>query len=254
MVMHRINTALTFTLVLTIGCSPKPGGDTDSASASEAADTGATIGHSSDPTGDDPVVLTLPTTDATTTGTSATSNVDTSATSDVDGVDASSGELPMPTACALMCQHAADCQLGDDPAGCAAVCESNLAGAAPECVAAAEAAAQCFACLSCEHLALALDGQFGHPCGPEQFDRNNACGGPDSCDSGGTGVLDGTSCELEVQCAGEPLRRMECDTEQCLCFEDGAQVDSCPADDACKGRESLDDKALSCCGFSASGA
>jgi hypothetical protein len=252
MLMHRIHTALTFTLSLVFGCSPKPGGDTESASASEADEPSGTIGHSSDPTGDDPGGITLPTTDATTTGASATSNVDT-ATSNVDTSDNSSGDLPVPTACARMCQHAAECELGEDPSACTAVCEGNLVGAAPECVAAAEAAAQCFAGLSCEHLALALDDQFGHPCNGEQFDRNNACGGPDSCDSGGTGTLDGTSCELEIQCAGEPLRRMECDTEQCLCFEDGVQVDSCPVDGACDARESLDARAMSCCGFPSAG-
>lgn len=254
MVMHQVTTSLTFTLVLLAGCTIKLGGDSDTDSASTSAststgtsdgvDTDATLGHSSAPTGDGPATTTTATT--TTTASDPSTTTPTNATS-----DGSSGDVL--TVCGLMCQNAVDCGLGQDPSGCTTLCEGNLAQAGPDCAVATVAALTCFASLSCEHLALALEGEFGHPCGPEQLDRDTACGdGPISCDSGGGGKADGTECELEVQCPGEPLRRMECDTQQCVCLEDGVQTGSCPADDVCKGFE-LDEKAMSCCGFAGPG-
>ena len=253
MVMHQVTTGLTFTLVFLAGCTIKLGGDSDSdaastsasAGTSEGVDTDATLGHSSAPTGDGPATTTTTTVDGTSTTTP------TNATSDAS--DGSSGDVT-PTACGLMCQNVVDCQLGQDPAGCTTLCEGNLAEVGPDCAAATLAALTCFASLSCEHLALALEGELGHPCGSEQIDRDTACGGgPISCDTGGGGNLDGSSCEVETQCPGDPLRRMECDTQQCVCLEDGVQVGSCPADDACKGLEEIEVKAMSCCGFTGPG-
>lgn len=255
-VMHQVTTGLTFTLVFLAGCTIKLGGDSDSDGASTGAstsastgtsdgvDTDATLGHSSAPTGDGPATTT------TTTTTDPSTTTPTNATSDAN----SSGGGELPTACELMCQNVVDCELGQDPVSCTALCEANLAEAGPDCAAATSTALTCFGSLSCEHLALALEGELGHPCGPEQFDRDTTCGGgPVSCDSGGGGAFDGSACELEAQCPGEPLHKMECDTQQCVCLEDGVQVGSCPVDEACKDLSGLDAKAMNCCGFTGPG-
>ncbi len=253
-VMHQVTTSLTLTLVLLAGCTIKLGGDSDSDGAStstststgtsDGADTEATLGHSSAPTGDGPATTT------STTGTDPSTTTPTNATSDASN-GSSGGDGP--TTCGLMCLNVVDCRLGEDWGSCTALCEGNLAETTPDCAAAMVPMLTCFAGLSCEHLALALEGEFGHPCGSEQLDRDTACGdNPISCDTGGGGKADGTACELEVQCPGEPLRRMECDTQQCVCLEDGVQTGSCPADDVCEGFE-LDAKVMSCCGFAGPG-
>jgi hypothetical protein len=244
--MHRVTARLTFTLVFLVGCSIKLDGDSGSAStgmsASESTSSGAEtsdpLGHSSAPTGGIPGGTEGPTTTDADTGASGSST--------------DSGDSP--TACGLMCQHAAECQLNADPDDCATLCEGDLAEASPDCAAATQAMLACFVGLTCEQLALAQSGQLGHPCGSAQIDRNTACNSqPDSCDTGGGGNFDGSSCEVEAMCPGQPLHRMECDTQQCVCLEDGVPVGGCPADNVCNMLETLGAKTMSCCGFAGIG-
>jgi len=150
-----------------------------------------------------------------------------------------------------MCALAVMCDLKQDEASCVQLCASDLAEATPPCAAATEALLQCLgAVTNCDWLAAALAGELGNICSPEQDDRIDACsGGEQTCDTGGGGNLNGLACMLETQCLGAPLRRMECDAEQCQCFEDDLLIGSCAADDGCADLSQLGAKALSCCGF-----
>lgn len=253
--MHRSTASLLLTLLMQLGCSLKQD-DAESASTGDTTSTtDATLGHSSAP----PVAST---TDEDTfggipNGTMATTAenppaVTTSGANATEGSSSSAGSSGglEATACGLMCAHAGECRLDDDPAACTLLCEEKLAAASPACAAASETLLTCIASMTCEQLALALDGQLDHPCGSEQIDRDDACAGaPDSCDTGGGGDVNGTSCSVETLCPGDPLRSMTCDTESCQCFEEDQLIGSCAADGACMDLSGLGAKALSCCGF-----
>lgn len=248
--MHSISSALTFTLLLLAGCSIKLEGDGGSTSTSEATDSDATLGHSSAPitTGEPPTLSASTTMGAPTSTGSGATEPDGTGTGSSGGGSSSGGALP--TTCERVCELALMCDPNKDEATCVVLCESDLAEATPACAAATETMLQCFTGLTCEQLALALDGDPGNPCGPEQIDRGDACGGgQQTCDTGGGGNINGLACMLETQCLGAPLRRMECDAEQCECFEDDVLIGSCAADDGCVDLSQLGAKALSCCGF-----
>jgi len=245
--MHAGSLRLLLTLLLLAACTPKPGGDSEAAStgegASEAASTSdgvpdATLGHSSAPTTGTPD--TTITTNATTLEDDLTSAGTTAITT--SGADE-------PSVCEAMCQLAGSCGLEDQPFACASACADDLAASAPACRAATEVMLGCLAGLSCEQLADAISGDPGHPCAAEQLAKHEACDEVETCDSGGGGDMGGQACLLELQCAGQPAQRMECDAEQCVCLEDGAQVGSCAADGVCLALEQLGAKAESCCGF-----
>lgn len=138
----------------------------------------------------------------------------------------------------------------DDPDSCTILCESRIAGAEQECASASTGVTLCFASLGCEDLAQALSGGTDHACGFDQIQRDTVCnGGQVDCDFGADGDLEGTNCELEIFCPGDPVQKMTCDAGQCLCLVDDEQVGSCPSDTTCGTLAEISDKGVSCCGF-----
>jgi hypothetical protein len=246
--MHPFSLPLGLTLFLLAGCSIKPDGGGEAGSS--GADTDTTIGHSSAPTSDGPDTASDgpgAATDASATSQGPGGDPTTSpADSDTD----SSGGDP-PSSCQLVCQHALECGLDDDPA-CATACEADIAAAAGACIKPLVVMLDCFAGLDCAGLGLALGGELGHACDAELLAQLDACAvEPDTCDTAGGGDMEGTSCMLDLQCPGELPQRMECDTRQCVCFEDDVQVGACAADGVCSAPEQLNAKAAACCGFQA---
>lgn len=245
-------------VVLLAGCGVKFGADDESSSGGDSSS--GTLGNSSAPndtsstsTGGDGTteVGTVDTGLAPTVTGDETSVSDGSTVTTVvmtsEGFTTGDAEL---SACEAMCQNALGCRLVGDANVCVGLCLEKFEGAAGSCVAAHEAMNACFSTLSCEHLELAFAGDLGHPCGSEQLDKSEACDNPVSCDSGGGGDIDGTHCELTLQCGGDPVRDMKCDAEQCLCLVDGEQVGSCAADGVCDQEfDALATKAVECCGF-----
>jgi len=252
--MHSLAARLPLTLLFLVACTIKSDSDPDATSTGEGAETSATLGNSSAPTpsGDAPSGETDP--PGGTEGPPDPTRPTDGTTVTESGDDSSGGDSP--SLCEQLCQHISECQPGEDPGACATLCEAGLASAGPDCLAATVVMQECFVGLGCEHLAIALDGGFGHPCNTKQFDRDNACGGaPDSCDTGGGGARDGSACMVETQCPDAPLRRMQCDTQECVCLEDEVPIGSCPAEGAClaEAQDQLGAKALDCCGFPGAG-
>lgn len=268
--MHHAIPRLSVLLVLLGGCGVKLPGEDGSSSGEPGEASSGTLGNSSDPTTGGsaetggPVETVAsdtappPETSGTSTATSPPTTGDVTSDGDsggftvttlvMTGGDETEGGLP---SCAAMCQHEGECGLGDGEEACLATCEAGLDGAGQECV---EVTGQLLACLtelSCEQLEAVIEDELGHPCNTEQLNVKTLCHPeqPD-CDFGGGGDFEGNSCELEIWCPGDPERRMDCDKEQCICKLGGEVVATCPADGVCDDLKTLDDKGVSCCGFS----
>ena len=265
--MQRTIFGLTITVLSLAGCGVKFGGNEESSGDVESSSgetSSGTVGNSSAPTAADPTeqgttaAATLPdgttvapdgTTGSITQPTSATETFGETEAQTVTTLDPSGFTTGVvePSSCELLCQHAVECEVANDLEVCVSLC-SDLAEAPGACGAASEVVNACFIGLSCEHLGIALNGGLAHPCSAEQLDRQEACGSLE-CDTGGGGDIGGTECELELLCGIDPLRRMECDAEQCVCIVDGQQVGSCAADGVCDDLQSLSEKGISCCEF-----
>lgn len=254
--MHSLAASLPLTLLILAACTLKPGSDPGATSTGEAADTSATLGNSSAPTSGGDAPTSGETGQPGETGETGSPPDPTRPTDGTSVTESSSSGGDPPSICAQLCQHIGECELVGDRDACTTLCEDALAGAEPDCFKAIVVSDDCYLGLTCEQLADALDGGLDHPCSAAQIDRDAACSGPiDSCDTGGGGALDGTSCMVETLCADAPLRRMECDTEQCICLENDVPIGSCTADGAClpDAQAQLGAKALDCCGFPEAG-
>ncbi|MCY0987615.1 hypothetical protein OV203_10800 [Nannocystis sp. ILAH1] len=203
-------------------------GSTTSAGASEPTSSGATESSSG---GTPPTA-----TSGETAPSEETSTTDPTAT----------GGEPPAGPCEAFCAQSIACEQEATPfEACVAFCEADLAFFEGECHNVWIAGLECKAGLTCEELAALNDGEPS-ACDAVVGQQAECAAG---CSVGGGGSMDGSSCQWMLECPLEPLLEMMCDTETCLCFEDGVQVGECQAEGTCLPIEALADKAEVCCGI-----
>lgn len=212
---------LVATLILDGGCgASKDLGDTDEAVSEGAASSG----------GDGPAVTnettasTVP--ETATDSTSGTSNAEAGAADESGASDVADG-------CAAYCEQFTECDTGKEPSEppgsdlpvdpCVEECIGDFAGEG-SCATANVTLLECLAEMTCDEFA---GDDWGH-CGGAAKAQGEACG-VDHCNVIASGELGGTSCTIELMCAGEPPQRTECDEDVCVCFEDGVEIGSCEA-------------------------
>lgn len=216
-------------LVLACACG-------DDASGEDAATAGSST------TGDE---------DATTTGATMTGATTTDATT----TDATTGEpLDIWEGCLAYCAGAVACKFKEDEATCHDLCMQEYATGGA-CADANAAWVSCIAGLSCAEQAKAHEGvQDPDLCPAQLVAAGEACGF-DPCLAIPLPQEDGDGCQLSQLCPAEPPQSVWCDAESCVCFEDGAEVGSCPSRGVCAGFDGdagaleFIDFARACCGF-----
>lgn len=235
-------TLLTLTLALFTGACTDDKNDsaTDSTGSSESGDT----------TGSEPTTTMV---DPGTTGSASTTGSEpgdtgaeptTNSEPTTGAVDPSTtGEAPpeLLPECTAMCDKAVECGLAPENDGCAIGCSEQYASDTAECAGLASDYLGCMAGLSCAELF-----QEGI-CADAEAKWTDACTQSDTCGVGWGGGAD--ECSLEIDCAEEPLREMQCDTETCTCLVGGQAMGSCAAEAICEDLEALEAKGASCCGF-----
>jgi len=225
-------------ILLSGACTDDKQGSASDASSGGATDSGESSGDPS--TGAPGETGDAGETDAQppTTGGEATS----------DGPDETTGEAPpeLLPECQALCDKSAACGLGGDDEGCVVGCSEQYAAETQVCADATSAYLSCMAALSCEEILGSLEEPG--PCPAEADQRDAVCGtGNDFCGVGWGGFDE--ACDLEIDCRGEPLRRMLCDLETCTCLVDDEQTGSCAAEAICDDLDALKEKGATCCGF-----
>jgi hypothetical protein len=212
--------------VFTSGCGPKndPGGEPGGSS---------TGGHTESTTGDG--VSSTPTTSGVpdpTTSTSAANTTTTDTTGEPDDI------------CGDFCGRVLECAMNGEVEEC--LC-ANLDTAGPKCVAAWQAARDCFVAASCEEVNThGLD-----PCWSAYIGAVDRCRfyGEDGCGVAGL-ILESTppgACAFMEDCLDAPDSTLECDAETCTCTREEKTVGTCPADGLCEGNPDLEAKIAECC-------
>lgn len=243
---------------LLLACGVKRGDDLDP--GDESSSGGGTLGASSTPTtGEaatlDPSIGTMGTgsadpPDDSIGGSTAVDTGDTQGTitTNATSVGDSEGSTGGPGVCEALCAAELACGLVDEVTACELACHAELDGLAGVCASATEAALGCFAGLECELLAEALTGMGATPCSAAAQARDLACE-PQECNLGAGGDEGGATCMLIIDCQGEPLREMKCDTQTCVCLEDGVKIGGCEARGVCDDLSTVQDHGPECCGF-----
>ncbi|HEY0138055.1 MAG TPA: hypothetical protein VGB85_28410, partial [Nannocystis sp.] len=191
------------------GCGPKdaPGDEPGSTGASTDTTTG-------DSTSATPTTSGLP--DTTTSTTATTSTMDT--TGGPDDI------------CGDFCGRVVECFPGQANAECPC---ANIDAIGPECVAAWQAARDCYAAESCEGIQ-----QGTEPCWSIVQSALDQCAyGNDGCEVGDVVADDDSpgSCGIVVDCHETPDRFLVCDGESCTCTREEMTIGTCPADGVCEG-------------------
>lgn len=201
----------------------------DSASTGDSG-TDGTVGMSSTPT----TSATADSTTATDSG-NATADPDPSATADPPG-----------DPCTTLCNRLAACMVDSEP-GCFEGCSEDLDDSEGECRDATIAWLSCLEGLDCAELKATFEDDAPSGC-DAQLDNVEVECSDGVCSFNGGGGQD--ECEASVECRGEPLRAMKCDSVTCTCFEgDEPTGMDCPADGICMNLDALQDKSFACCGF-----
>lgn len=248
--MTCVNTfeKLVIAVVLGVGACGGDKGDTGDTGGSESTSgtSDSTIGMSSNPTTGGETG-TGGATEGTTTTVEMTGG---EVTADITGEPTSASDTATdgpPGVCQTLCDNATACGLDLGGPNCVAECMGETMSDDPKCAAASQAVLECFAGLSCEELAAAVnDEEFG-PCTDEIQAQGEACS--DGVCGGGTGIHEGEmSCEWSRECEGEPTVLMTCDEVACTCFVDDVKTGSCDAEGVCQDFDALEAKLQSCCG------
>lgn len=214
--------------------------------------TDATVGMSSDPT---------------TTG-SADGSADGTAGTTVDDVTTTTTTGPEPTGgpttdepetttgpidpevvmgCMQMCSNAVECMVMRDVEECTRQCSEGLGDAQGQCKKATGEFLDCVAEMDCAELTALFVEEEPGMCAAQQAALEEECSGGDVCGVSIGGNEAQTECSMEIDCEGQLLRRIECDTLECTCFEGERIFGMCPADGACM--TDIAEKGAECCGF-----
>ncbi len=275
--MHARLTLLTLTMIFAGACGDDKNQSTSGASET---DSGSSTGGASDPTdATNPTDATdgtigmssEPTTDAvtggmtsTTTGVMMTTDGETmvlttdpvETTTDTEETttepeETTGGVDPeIMEACAKVCELMIECMLMPDLETCTAECADGSAGDEPMCQKAKQEVLVCASEMSCEELGALVNDSDPGPCLEPIIDQMGACDeGGGECSVGVGANMEGTECDFTLNCTGEPLRAMQCNTKNCACLEGGMKVGMCQADNVCMNPEDIQTKALECCGF-----
>ncbi|MCY1058891.1 hypothetical protein [Nannocystis sp. SCPEA4] len=199
--------AATWLFVAGCGGTPMPG--------DVGADSASSTGH--DTSG------TLPSTGGTTSDEDTEESTDGGSTgaAETDATTGGSAEL-IADGCEAYCENLVSCGWGEPQLGeCVQQClvDYESEGA---CAAGNVALLACLAGMTCDEIAT----DTWASCAEAAKAQGEACGVL-HCNVFGSGESGSSVCTIELECAAEPPQRMECDTELCVCFEDGVQVASC---------------------------
>ena len=228
-----MNHVVRWTFVALLGC----GSESATSNAPDATSTGSTSTTTESPTTTAPVEATMISTD-----TGASSHEEESSGS---SGDATGGYM---SACEAECDREVECMLLTTE-DCLDACNEG-SGLGPECDAAATEFLTCEAMMTCEELISFVDDGDPGPCADQFAAVARACP-----ECGGSSGGNATECQADRSCAGEPVVAVECDTQTCTCFEDGAPVGTCPAMGVCMAMDEVQPDTnwpefmAQCCGF-----
>lgn len=230
-------TLLTLTLALFTGACTDDKNDTDGGEPTGSETTSTTRNEPTSTTG------TTGSEPTSTTGTTGSEPGDTGSEPTTGSEPSTTGEAPpaiLPQ-CELICDKAVTCGLAPDNEGCAEGCSDQYASDTAECAALASTYLDCLAGLSCAQL---FDDSI---CADAEAAWTATCNQFDTC---GVGYGGGSGeCDLEIDCADEPLRKMTCDAETCTCFIGDQQTGTCAAEAICDDVDGLEQKGETCCQF-----
>ncbi|SFE73012.1 hypothetical protein SAMN02745121_05321 [Nannocystis exedens] len=153
--------------------------------------------------------------------------------------------------CKAYCEHLVSCGWGEPELGeCVQQCIVDYESEG-ECAAGNSALLACLAGMTCDEIAT----DTWASCGEAAKAQGEACGVL-HCNVFGSGESGASICTIELACAAEPPQWMECDSAQCVCFEDGVLIGSCePSASICTPPEEEGDVdrivawTKACCGF-----
>ncbi|MBC8068068.1 MAG: hypothetical protein IAG13_07025 [Deltaproteobacteria bacterium] len=217
--------------VLLLACGPNVDSDGTGADESSSSSGGTTPGSTSPTT---TMSTTLSTTDATTTTTGVPPGCNT---------DFVSG-------CQSYCAAVVTCDPANGPyEDCVTSCIDELAAYTPECQIAFCEGYACVGTLDCATLANGIGecseifSAAGDLCGVAD-EGEVSDDGDTACTTGGDEIDCSWACDMDGF-----DRELSCSGGTCFCFQNGAEVGSCPDGGICEIPDSLEEYAKGCCGW-----